>query len=369
MNTLVLKPGQQRLAFNYFSNGWDQPVCTGHADDYRSLENSQNALEELKQKLAEASQVKRVSATPDVIAVRGVYGGAEFKEPTRVSAKVIHQIEKLVPNAPLHLPPLLVLLRACQASFKGVPIVLIFETAFFTGLPAREHLYAVDKELAKIPGLRRFGYHGVLHAAACSHVARQRREAGLNGSARILSVCLEPRPEVAAVLGQKPLMITSGATPLEGLPGQTTCGELDPSIVIMLAQKKGWGPEQINAVLTQQSGWLGLVGRTATLGEIFASHRAECELARQIIQYRLLQACGVGIAVLGGLDAIVFSGRCCGVGVGLGLWLKKKLDFHQSGSQNPVMIEIYPEPIDRVLAETACATVLTSVSARGVSSE
>ena len=356
MNTLVLRPSQQKLAYCYYSNGWDLPICAGQFDDYRNADGSRIALAELTRLLAEAGQAKSVSAQPDVIALRGIFGGAEFKKPALVSPKVIRKLEKLVALAPLHIPALLGLIQAAETAFKGVPIVLVFETAFFVDLPEREHLYAVDASLTKTAGVRRFGYHGILHAAACNQVARQRHEMGVKSPARVLSICLEPRPEVAAVLGQKPLMVTSGATPLEGLPGQTTCGELDPSIVLMLAQKKGWGPEQINAVLTQQSGWRGLVGRITTLAEIFGSHRPECELAKEIIQYRLLQVCGAGMAALGGVDTIVFSGRCSGVGVSLGLWLKKKLDFHRQG--DPITIEFCQEPVERVLAETVCAVVL-----------
>jgi acetate kinase len=353
MNILVLRPGQQRLAFNYFSNGWDKPICAGHMEDYRTGEGSQDALTEMTEQIARAADARNVSRHPDVIALRGIFGGAAFREPALVSPRVMRKLEKLVPNAPLHIPALLALIRSCEAACKNTPIVLVFETAFFVDLPERERLYAIDPKLAGASGARRFGYHGILHAAACQHAARRRRELGLTTPARILSICLEARPEVAAVLGHNPVLVTSGATPLEGLPGQTTSGELDPSIVLMLAQKKGWGPEQINAVLTRQSGWLGLVGRNTTLAEIFGSGRPECELARQVIQYRLLQVCGAGMAALGGVDALVFSGRCAAVGVSLGLWLKNKLDFLAQGSRNPMTVEIFQESIDRVLAETA----------------
>ena len=88
-------------------------------------------------------------------------------------------------------------------------------------------------------------------------VGRQlRKELNIN-SARIISICLEPQPEVAAVKGLRALMVTSGATPLEGIPGHTTCGQIDPSIVLTLSESAGWGPEKINTELTKQSGLLG----------------------------------------------------------------------------------------------------------------
>ncbi|MCX6911360.1 MAG: hypothetical protein NTY01_25410 [Verrucomicrobia bacterium] len=357
MNVLILKPGQQKLAFSYFSSGWDKPVFTGLLADYRSDAGSQHALAHITQQILTAPQTNKACLPLQVIALRGVYGGEEFKAPTQVTPEVIQRLEKLVPLAPLHTPPLLALIHACGVAFPNVPVLLIFETAFFVNLPAREYLYAVDKNLSRTPGLRRFGYHGICHANACAHIMRKRSAMGLTKPARILSICLDARPEVAAVLGHKPLMITSGATPLEGLPGQTSCGELDPSIVIMLAQKKNWGPEQINAVLTQQSGWMGLTGRIASLAEIFSSGKPECQLAKEILQYRLLHVCGAGMAALGGVDAVVFSGRCSGVGVDLGLWLKQRLDFQHQGNKNSITIEICADSLDRVLVDTACAAV------------
>ncbi len=355
MNVLVLKPGIHTLAFHFYRDHWEQPLCSGQMDDYRNVEGSRNALAEIRRAISAAVPQGQEPPRIDLIALRGVFGGTEFRKPAVVTPPVVRQLEKLVPHAPLHIPPLLALVNACQEVFRQTPVVLHFETSFFVDLPEREHLYAVDPSLVNLVGLRRFGFHGILHAAAAEMIARKRRGLGLEVPARILSICLEARPEAAAVLGHKPLVVTSGATPLEGLPGQTTCGELDPSIVLMLAQKKSWGPEQINDVLTQQSGWMGLVGHRATLGEIFASTRLECRSARQLIQYRLLQFCGAGLAALGGVDAIVFSGRCSGVGVGLGTWLKKKLDFTRTHRHNDVPTEILSQPVERILGEMACA--------------
>ena len=98
MNILILKPGQQKLAYSYFANGWDQPICAGQLDDYRSPEGSRKTLEDLAQRLAESVASKNISAQPDAIAVRGIFGGTEFTEPVVVSADVIRKLETLVPR-------------------------------------------------------------------------------------------------------------------------------------------------------------------------------------------------------------------------------------------------------------------------------
>ena len=209
--------------------------------------------------------------------------------------------------------------------------VLVFETAFFTGLPSREYLYALDADLPRVQGLRRYGFHGILHEAACRETVRRHHAERLRGMPRILSICLEPRPELAAVCGLQPVMVTSGATPLEGLPGQTSCGELDPSIVIALATEHGWGAEQINTALTQESGFKGLTGADATLEQLYKADSASSRLAREIFQYRLLLACGAGMAAMGGLDAIVFSGRFVSLGQPLFAWLQSQPLLHTAG--------------------------------------
>ena len=364
MNILVLKPRQKTLDYCLFAEGWSRPVIEGKCNDYRKDEGGGRALAELCRHLRVTPQPLLAPPRPDLVALRGVFGGEEFREPTVVNAKVIQRLEQLIPYAPLHIPAMLSLLPACQQSFNKVPLVLVFETAFFVDLPSREFRYAIDPKLAKARGLRRYGFHGIMHQSVSSQVSRQRHEMGLQEPARMLSICLEPQPELAAILGHRPLMVTSGATPLEGLPGQTTCGELDPSIVVMLAQKKGWGPEQINNLLTRESGWLGITGEHAGLETLFKLEKPECQLAREMFQYRLLQACGAGIAALGGLDVIAFSGRHAGLGVNLGMWLKEKLTLHRPPSDKPIAIEFFSESVERVIADQACAAYLSAKTPR-----
>jgi acetate kinase len=358
MNVLVLKPRQQTVDYCLFADGWNRPVREGRLHDYRSEEGSLRALNELAQQLQAKASPALTSIRPDLIALRGVFGGDQFSGPVRVDPRMLRRLEKLVPHAPLHIPPLLALIRACRKHFARVPLVLLFETAFFVDLPVREHRYALDTELAQTEGVRRYGFHGLMHEAVCRQIARRRRDQGLNAPARVISLCLEPQPELAAITGMRPLMVTSGATPLEGLPGQTTSGELDPSIVLMLAEKKGWGYEQINQLLTQSSGWLGLTGDPVGLDTLFNDLRPEYQLAREVCLHRLLQSCGAAVAALGGVDVLAFSGRYAGIGVNLGLWLRPKLTLHRSAKEPPVSVEFLSDSVERVIADSAAATLL-----------
>jgi acetate kinase len=139
-------------------------------------------------------------------------------------------------------------------------------------------------------------------------------------------MCLESRPEVAAIKADCPVMVTSGATPLEGLPGDHISGEIDPAIVSLLEAEHDYGPEQINAMLTQHSGIRGLTGEKYGLRDVFLRSGEEEMKAREIFLHRLLLATGAGLAAMGGLDAVVFSGANAGLAVHLRPWLESRLN-------------------------------------------
>jgi len=111
------------------------------------------------------------------------------------------------------------------------------------------------------------------------------------------------------VLGRRPITVTSGATPLEGLPGETNSGEIDPAVALALAGEAGLGPEGANALLVGGSGLFRSGGPPCALGDVLTSTRSECTRAREVLLYRMLLASGTAAAALGGVDAVVFSGR------------------------------------------------------------
>ena len=301
---------------------------------------------------------RTVGSEPDAVAIWAPYGGPGFSSTAVATPQVVDKLKASAHHAPLHTPAVLSLVERCQRFHPKVPVILVFETAFFADLPSRERLYGLDSETGDILGARRYGYHGILHEAACRQVASQRRKLGTESPPQILSICLDRKPEITAVVGCRPVMVTSGATPLEGLPGETTCGELDPSIVLILAEKMGWGPEQVNTALTQESGLLGLVGARTTLDKLFASDTDDLRLAQDVVRYRMLLACGAGVATMGGLDALVFSGRHVQLGDVLGPWLVSKLALRGQVERNGVLCESFRETLDQVIADSASGAVL-----------
>jgi acetate kinase len=165
-------------------------------------------------------------------------------------------------------------------------------------------------------------------------------------------------------------MVTGGATPLEGLPGETTCGDLDPTIILTLAREMKWGPEQINNVLTRQSGLRGLLGRPMRLGRLIGSSRwasADGRLrqapegtlaaARGFVAYRILLAAGAGVAAMGGFDRLVLTGRYGAEGQAMSRQLVERLCQANGRTERPPVI-VCPTPLSRIVADQAVATAL-----------
>lgn len=355
MITVVFELGRRTVRYSCFKGAEKTPFATASVDRCQA----RSAQEALTRVLADVRATNRgaVDVKPDVLAIRVPFGGTFFRTPVLVDGAVVAAIEDMTPRAPMHLPGIVSLINGCEEMLPGTPIVAVFDTAFFADLPAKEHLYALNADLARSLQLRRFGYHGILHQAACGHVVREHADDKL----RILSICLEARPELAAVVDNGPVMVTGGATPLEGLPGERSSGDIDPSIPLLLAQKNGYGLEQINKVLTRESGLLGLIGEPVKLSDVFTGEDPAYELAREVFKYRVLLACGAGMAAMDGLDAIVFSGQYHALGEILGPWLVSRLKLDQNGGESPVTWSCLPDTLEYVIAQTAQAVAPAGV--------
>lgn len=346
MLTLILMPGASRLEYALYRGNADAPICSGNMRPYRGEEDG--AIQLVIKKAQNALRLAK-GFVPDAIALRSPFGGALFRKPVRAEAKVIHQLQSLVRSAPLHIPPLMAMTENCLRRWPSVPCRIFFESSFFVNLPVRERTYALGGDAGWADKFRRFGYHGIYHAAAISASARslfpRERRSGL----RALSFCLEPRSEMTAVLGARPLMTTSGVTPLEGLPGDGLCGEIDPGIIIMLNEKKKWGPERINHMLTEESGIRGLTSRAINLEQLFNDNKSNA--AREIIQYRFLLSAGAGLAALNGVDMIVYSGRYAILGEMLGAALATKLARCGTRGQQSLPVYVFKKNLSRVIAD------------------
>jgi acetate kinase len=349
MNSLVLIPSKNGLRYSkVFLECGEQCAPASGATPLRGTAAS---LGELGLVCA-ASRDQPI----DVLTIRAVFGGNDFASPVIVDDDHERKLLHLRSQSPLSIASTSALIAEAQAMFPKVPIALAFETSFFVDLPLRESTYALPR--AAGDGVRRWGYHGLFHAAATDELAKtlklDRRPA------RMLSICLDGRPEMAAVHGRTPLVVTSGNTPMEGLPGELNCGEIDPSIALALAADPDIGPERANLMLTRESGFFGMLGWPATLGEVLTEKRARIARVREHLLYHMGLATGTSLAALEGLDGIVFSGRYAEQGSVVANYLVPRLERTLSLPAGSLPWHICRTPLDIIVAEAGVAALVTS---------
>lgn len=244
----------------------------------------------------------------EVVAHRIVHGGAEFVQPTMLDEPTLDAIGRLNALAPLHNPGALEAASLARGHMPDVPHVAVFDTAFHATLPARARHYAVPRSLAERFGIRRYGFHGTSHAQVSRAVARFMD--AQPQSLRIISCHLGNGASVAAIEYGRSVETSMGMTPMEGLVMGSRCGDIDPGVLLHLLQQGGYDADALAALLNGGSGLRGLTG-TNDLREI--ERRAgqgdeDCRLAITVYAHRVRKYVGAYAAVMGGADAIVFTG-------------------------------------------------------------
>ncbi len=239
---------------------------------------------------------------------RLVHGGEEFVSSVLIDEKVKEWVHRCIQFAPLHNPHNLKGVEVCEQLMPGVPQVGVFDTAFHHTLPAEAYTYALPMTLYRKHRIRRYGFHGTSHAyvaqKAAEHIGRP------IGELKIITCHLGNGASVTAVDGGNSVETSMGFTPLEGLVMGTRSGDVDPALIPYIAKIEDLSMAQVDALLNKKSGMLGLTEKTNDFREI--EEGAEqgdqaCILALQIFCHRLRKYIGAYMAVLGGLDALVFT--------------------------------------------------------------
>jgi len=255
--------------------------------------------------LESAGGAAKVSA----VGHRIVHGGDRFREPTRIDDAVETAIEALSPLAPLHNPANLSGVRAARKLLPNIEHVAVFDTAFHATLPNRAKHYAIDYELAAKHEVRRYGFHGTSHAYVSA------RAATFLGASlrdlRIVSCHLGNGASVCAVEYGRSVETSMGMTPLEGLVMGTRAGDIDAGAVLHIARAEGLDLDGIDQLLNKKSGLAGLAGVGNDMRDIearAADGDERCRLAIHVFAHRLRKYIGAYAAVMGGVDAVVFTG-------------------------------------------------------------
>lgn len=243
-----------------------------------------------------------------VVGHRVVHGGEKFTQSVIIDDEVLKGIEDCYELAPLHNPPSVSGIKACQAIMPNTPMVAVFDTAFHQSVPSHAFLYALPYEMYENYRIRKYGFHGTSHR----YVAQ--RAAELLGKkiedTKIVTCHLGNGASICAVKGGKSMDTTMGFTPLAGLAMGTRCGDIDPAIVTFIMGKKNFTADQVNDYMNKESGMLGITGISSDFRDIldeFDKGNQRAKIALDMFCYRVRNYIAQYAGVMGGIDAIVFT--------------------------------------------------------------
>jgi len=255
---------------------------------------------------------------------RVVHGGEGFERSVVIDKKVIKKIEKYLDLAPLHNPHNLSGIQAAQDLFHSAIQVAAFDTAFHTTIPRIAYLYAIPYHFYKEHRIRRYGFHGTSHR----YVARRAAEIMGRGKYEINAITchLGNGCSITAVKDGHSVDTSMGLTPLEGLIMGTRTGDIDPGINFYLEDKLDYDLKSLNSLLNKESGLLGISGISNDFRKLLksaAKKEQRAILAIDMFCYRLKKYIGAYMAVLGKVDAIIFTG---GIGENVPVVREKSLE-------------------------------------------
>jgi acetate kinase len=270
-----------------------------------------DAIRCMMQMLEESSRLDGRDLRIDAVGHRVVHGGEQFREPVVIDDDVVAAIDRLAEFAPLHNPGSIAGIKGARALIgSDTPMVAVFDTAFHRSIPPRAATYAIDLDLARKHGIHRYGFHGIAHAslAGICAAAVHRPLAQL----RLITLQLGNGCSATAIDRGHSVDTSMGFTPLEGLVMGTRSGDLDPAVVGYLVRREGLSVDEVERLLNERSGLLGLSGLSRDMRELLSAAEGKPDsraaLALDVFCYRVRKYIGAYLAVLGGADAIVFGG-------------------------------------------------------------
>lgn len=325
---LVINAGSSSLKVTIF-NKEDWKVL--HDEYAERVKNHKRTLKKIFKKLKkEGFELEHIKS----VGHRVVHGGEKYSKPTKLTEKVIAELEKLSPLAPLHNPANILGIRAAQKLLSNVKHYAVFDTAFYSTLPEKAYLYALPYNLYRQHGIRRYGFHGTSH----EYVTEQARTHNKKTS-KVISCHLGNGASITASINGKAVDTSMGFTPLEGLAMGTRCGDLDPAIVFFL-EKNLHGKfslkklQKVQHILEKESGLKGVSEfshdmrdlRDAFFKTKGKKHR-QAKRALDLYCYRIAKYIGAYAASMGGVDTIIFTATVGEKADYIRKWVCEYLDY------------------------------------------
>ncbi|MBX9670503.1 MAG: acetate/propionate family kinase [Candidatus Obscuribacterales bacterium] len=281
-----------------FSADWNHKRTV---DDV-SFENHEKALAHLLGYLEDKLDPDRLIS----VGHRLVHGGTKFVKPLLIDDSVVAQLEQLSRFAPLHLPPALSTVKSARLKFSTAKHIACFDTSFHRTMPMVAKVLPISKSLFD-EGVEKFGFHGLSYEFVVSELPRFGRQMA---EGKVLIAHLGNGCSIVALDGGKSVDTTMGFSPAGGLVMGTRTGDIDPGLVSYFASEKGVSADQFVKLVNKESGLLGLSGISSDMQELLEEEQSssDARLAIDIFCYHVRKHIGALSAVLGGLDALVFTG-------------------------------------------------------------
>lgn len=313
MHVLVINSGSSSLKFEVFDMEPPRSLMRGEVERIGepqgggvTARDHHEALDIVFEALVREGSLVDM-AQLSVVGHRVVHGGDRFAGPTLIDDVVVDGIRELTVLAPLHTKANLAGIEAARERFRTIPHVAVFDTTFHRTMPAHASQYALPRALARQHGIRRYGFHGTSH----SYVAR--RAANMLGrppeELNLITLHLGNGASVSAIRGGKSVETSMGMTPLEGLVMGTRCGDVDPAVPMLLGELTGGTREEVHRLLNFESGLKGVSGASdmREVHQLADSGDQDARLALEMFCHRAKKYVGAYYAVLGHVDAVVFT--------------------------------------------------------------
>lgn len=239
---------------------------------------------------------------PAAVGHRVVHGGARHVAPERVAPALLADLRELAAFAPLHLPGSIEGIEAVAARFPHLPQAACFDTAFHRRMPELAQRLALPGALWE-EGVRRYGFHGLSYEYVLEALGEAAR-------GRVVIAHLGNGASMAAVRDGVPVDTTMGFTPAGGFMMGTRSGDLDPGVLVHLMRERGWGPDDVERLVTREAGLLGVSGLSPDMKTLLEARdrNPRAALAVDLFCYQARKHIGALAAALDGLDTLVFTG-------------------------------------------------------------
>jgi acetate kinase len=305
MKVLVLNTGSTSLKYDLYEMDTEAVLARGKVE---RVTDPRAALSEVLGALTREGGPLPDPKALGAVGHRVVHGGERLVKPARVDGSVKAIVEECARYAPLHNPANLAGIEAAEEAFPGVPQVAVFDTAFHATMPPGAFTYGLPYELYLSQGVRRYGFHGPSHQYMALSAAEHLRTD--LSRLKLVTCHLGGGASVCAIDGGESVDTSMGMTPLEGLLMGTRAGDLDPALAVLLS-REGRSPDDIDRLLNRESGLLGISGRSADFRDVETAALTgdqRARLAVDVFVHRVKKYIGAYAALLGGADAIVFTG-------------------------------------------------------------